>query len=130
MSNKRYTSRYIQIVWVIVILMVILAVRLFVLAVGQEDRWESVASEQSIKSIYTSAPRGNIYDKYGRTIATNKQIFTVTFNSSGLETEVINDSAYYLINKLIANGDKYTDNFPIKIIVATRARSKAATPTN
>lgn len=115
MSNKRYTSRYIQIVWVIVILMVILAVRLFVLAVGQEDRWESVASEQSIKSIYTSAPRGNIYDKYGRTIATNKQIFTVTFNSSGLETEVINDSAYHLINKLIANGDKYTDNFPIKI---------------
>ena len=42
-------------------------------------------------------------------------MFAVRFNVSALTTEEINNSALELINTLIENGDKYTDNFPIKI---------------
>lgn len=114
-GKEIFSSRYYIIVSVILILMAILVARVFVLSVLQNSKWTGEANEQSTKSIYTSAPRGNIYDRNGKVIATNKQIFTVVYSSSGMTTAQINDSTRDLINTLQANGDKYTDNFPIKI---------------
>ncbi|MBQ8563567.1 MAG: hypothetical protein IJ443_06735 [Firmicutes bacterium] len=87
------------------------------LTILQQDEWEAAAETQSTKEITTSAPRGNILDRYGRVFATNKQIFTVTFNASGLKTEEINESAYALVKLLEKNDDddNMVDNFPIKI---------------
>lgn len=112
---KLFNSRYRQIVGIIFVLMAILAIRLFVVTVLQHDDWSVEASDQNTKSIYTSAPRGNIYDRNGKALAVNKQVFTVNFNASSLTTEEINSSSLALINTLIKNGDEYTDNFPIKI---------------
>lgn len=112
---KLFNSRYRKIVIGILVLMTVLAVRLFFVSVVQHDRWATEASAQNTKSIYTPAPRGNIYDRNGKTLAVNKQVFTVKFNASSLQTEQINESARALINTLIKNGDKYTDHFPIKI---------------
>ncbi|MBQ1490290.1 MAG: hypothetical protein IIZ43_04505 [Eubacterium sp.] len=110
-----YSYRYYMIIGLILILMGILVARIFVLTILEHESWLAQAKEQSVKTIYTSAPRGNIYDCNGKIIATNKQIFTVTFNSSGLTTEQINDSCLRLMELLIRNGDSYTDNFPIRI---------------
>ncbi|MEF9922201.1 MAG: penicillin-binding transpeptidase domain-containing protein [Anaerovoracaceae bacterium] len=115
MNKKNTDSRFYQIVGLILVLMIILAVRLFILTILQEESWAAEASTQSVREIYTPAPRGDILDRYGRVIATNKQSFAVTFNSTDLTTEQINASTYELINTLIKYGDKYTDNFPIKI---------------
>ena len=112
---KLFNSRYQQIVGIIFVLMAVLAIRLFVVTVLQHDRWTAEASDQNTKTIQTSAPRGNIYDRNGNALALNKQVFTVNFNASALTTEEINASSLKLINILIKNGDKYTDNFPIKI---------------
>jgi penicillin-binding protein 2 len=97
-GKEVFSSRYYIIISVISILMLILVCRIFILTVLQNSKWTSEANQQSIKSIYTSAPRGNIYDCNGKVIATNKQIFTVIYNSSGLETSEINDSSLELIN--------------------------------
>ena len=112
---KQAHTRYQQIVVVLIVLMVILSFRLFMVTILQHDEWTSKASDQNTKTISTSAPRGNIYDRNGEALAINKQVFTVNFNVSALSTEEINSSALELINTLIKNGDKYTDNFPIKI---------------
>jgi len=114
-KNVRFFhSRYEKIVIVIIVLMAILAVRLFTVTILQHDRWAMEASDQNTKTIFTSAPRGNIYDRNGNVLAENKQVFTVNFNASSLTTEQINASALELINTLIRNDEKYTDNFPIK----------------
>ena len=115
MNKKIVNSRYYQIIGLILILMLALCIRLFVLTVIQEERWSEAAVNQNTKEVVTSAPRGEIFDRYGRTLATNKQIFTVTFNVSGLQTTDINRSAYTLVKLLEENGDEYVDNFPIKI---------------
>lgn len=112
---KQSNTRYQQMVVFLILLMVILGVRLFVVTILQHDEWTTEASDQNTKTITTSAPRGNIYDRNGQALAVNKQVFTVNFNASALDTEEINDSALTLINTLIKNKDKYTDNFPIKI---------------
>ena len=114
-NYRLFKSRYRQIVAIVMILMTVLAIRLFVVTVVKHDDWSEKASEQNTKILYTSAPRGNIYDRYGRPLAVNKQIFTVNFNVSTLNTEEINDAAYRLINVLIDNDEKFNDKFGIKI---------------
>ena len=117
MNKRLLNSRYVQLLALIVVLMLILSIRLFVLTIIQQEKWEEAAASQSTKEITTSAPRGEILDRYGRVLATNKQLFTVTFNASGLSTEEINKSAYGLVKLLEKNGDadKMVDNFPILI---------------
>lgn len=106
--------RYRNIVAVIVVLMIILALRLFVLTVVQKSQWNAAASYQNTKTLYSSSPRGNIYDRNGNLLAGNRQVFSVVFNASNLTTEDINNSSLTLINKLIENEDEYIDDFPIK----------------
>ena len=115
MNKKFMNSRYYQVIIFVVVLMLILCIRLFVLTVVQEERWAEAATNQNTKEVLLSAPRGEILDRYGRVLAGNRQIFTVTFNASGLSTEQINESAYRTIRLLEKNGDTYVDNFPIKI---------------
>ena len=106
--------RYRNIVAFIVVLMLLLALRLFVLTVVQKNKWDSAASAQTAKTLYSSSPRGNIYDRNGTLIAGNRHVFSVEFNASNLTTDEINSASLTLINKLIENGDEYIDDFPIK----------------
>lgn len=113
--NKFSNSRFYQIIILVIILMLALAIRLFVITVTEHDKWANAATTQNTKEVVTSAPRGQIYDRYGRVLAGNRQIFTVTFNISGLGTNEINQSCYDLIQLFEENGDEYVDNFPIII---------------
>ena len=115
--NQRFrgVGRYGKLITLIILLLILLAVRLFMLTMVQHDRWIDEASAQTTKTLYTSAPRGNIYDRNGNLLAGNRQVFNVVFNASNLTTEEINDSSLKLINKLIENGDEYSDDFPIVI---------------
>ncbi len=115
MNKRTLNSRFYQILALVIVLVLILCIRLFVLTVIEKETWAEAAEGQNTKYITTSAPRGEILDRYGRVIATNRQIFTVTFNVSGLSTEEINDTAYRLVNVLESNGDEYIDNFPIML---------------
>ena len=115
MNNKLLNSRFYQILILTIVLVLILCIRLFVLTVPQHENWSAQAESQNTKEIITTAPRGEILDRYGRVIATNQQVFTVTFNISGLSTEQINEAAYGIVQILEENGDEYVDNFPILI---------------
>ena len=113
MSKKILQSRYYQLIALVAILMLALFIRLFVLTVIQEDKWAEAAVNQNTKEVVTSAPRGEILDRYGRVLATNKQIFTVTFNVSGMSTDEIKKTAYVMEKLQGKNGDnknkKYTN---------------------
>lgn len=115
MNKNLLNSRFLQILSLAIILVLILGIRLFVITVIEHDSWEKVAEGQNTKYITTSAPRGEILDRYGRVIATNKQVFNLSFNVSGLSTEEINESSYNIVKILEANKEEYVDNFPIVI---------------
>ena len=106
-------SRYYQMVAILIALMAILAIRLFVLTVVEYDEWNNYATQIAEQHIYTSAPRGEILDRYGRVLAGNKQTFTVTFDPSNLKNQEINYIALQVIDILEARGDEYYDSFPI-----------------
>lgn len=108
-------SRNNQILALTIVLMSFLGIRLFGLTVVEGSQWDEAASNISVKSIYTSAPRGEILDRYGRVIAGNKPSFTVQFSAGDLSNQQINMVSKNLIRILEANGDTYYDNFPILI---------------
>ncbi len=114
MNKRKLKNRYYQITALVVFLMLALCMRLFVLMINENEKWSRAAAAQNTKEIISSAPRGEILDRYGRVIAGNKQVFTVEFNVSGLETDQINNTCYRLVKLFEENGDKYVDNFPIK----------------
>lgn len=115
MMGKWIKSRNNQILLLIVSLMAILGARLFVLTVVEGSEWEQQAKNISVRSVYTSAPRGQILDRYGRVLAGNVPSFTVQISAGDMTHEKINEVSANLIRILEANGDAYNDNFPIMI---------------
>ncbi len=105
--------RYNQILLFTLILMAILFVRLFGLTVVEGSEWAEEAQSISTKRVYSSAPRGEILDRYGRLLAANRPSFTVIFSEGNLKDEEINRQALELMNLLEQNGDSINDNLPI-----------------
>ncbi len=102
-----------QIMLTIMILMAVLGLRLFGLTVVEGSRWDEAAKSISVKSIYTSAPRGNILDRYGRLLAGNRPSFTVQFVEGDLDDKEINRQALEIMAILEKNGDRINDKLPI-----------------
>ena len=110
---KWLKNRHNQILLLILVLMSSLGLRLFTLTVIEGNKWEEAAEAISIKSIYTSAPRGEILDRYGRLLAGNRPSFTVQFSEGNLDDAEINEQALTLMSLLEVNKDTINDNLPI-----------------
>jgi penicillin-binding protein 2 len=110
---KWFKTRNNQILAMLMVMMAVLGIRLFALTVVEGKQWDQAASSISVKSISTSAPRGEILDRYGRVLAGNIPSFTVQFSAGDLTNVQINQVSQNLIRILETNGDKYNDNFPI-----------------
>ncbi|MDR1574032.1 MAG: hypothetical protein LBS24_06955, partial [Clostridiales Family XIII bacterium] len=95
------------------VLMAALVLRLFVLTVLQHDEWTAAATDNDMRSVYTVAPRGEIYDRYGRLLAGNLPSFTVQFSRGNMQDAELNATAARLIEILEKNGESYIDNLPI-----------------
>jgi len=112
---KWLKSRNNQILAAVMVMMAVLGIRLFCLTVVEGSQWDEAATNISVRSINTSAPRGQILDRYGRVLASNIPSFTVQISAGELSDEEINRVSLNLIRILEANGDQYYDNFPIII---------------
>src|SRR5690606_31588670 len=66
------------VIGVIVAMTTLLVSRLFVLQVSSHERYEDLANGNRIRETISYAPRGNIYDREGRLLASN----TITFQLS------------------------------------------------
>ena len=75
-------SRYMQVLAVLTVLAAVLVIRLFTLTTVQHDKWAEISENISTRSVYVTAPRGEIYDRYGRLLAGNKQSFSIRMTGS------------------------------------------------
>ncbi len=85
MNNERILgNRYRVLTFVIAFLFAFLVGRLWQLQVVRSESYEQLAEGNRIRSIPIRAPRGAIYDRDGRLLATNRLAFTVSVVPSGL----------------------------------------------
>ena len=113
--KKYFESNEKKVIAIFVVLALVMVLRLFVLSVIEGEQWRDNANSITIKGIYTNSPRGNIYDRNGKEIAGNEQIFTVKMSSGNMENKEINHVALKLVKILEKNKEEYNNNFPIKM---------------
>jgi penicillin-binding protein 2 len=111
--NFDFTTRYSRTLMFLLALSILLGGRLFLLTVIQGNSWDETSDGISTRDIPITAPRGEIYDRYGNLIAGNRQIFTVKMSAGTMEPEELNNAIGQLIGILDQTGDTLEDNFPI-----------------
>ncbi|MBR2851701.1 MAG: hypothetical protein IKB91_04825 [Anaerotignum sp.] len=100
----------------IIVLFAIIVVRLFSLQVIHGADYEESITASVSKKLPVPAPRGNIYDRYGRPLATNTAAYCVQVDGSvtlEFDKEETQELAASLTEALWAKGETSTDSLPI-----------------
>lgn len=108
-------ARYIFLYIVLVLFAVIATTKLAMLQIvnGQENHEKSLSRTQ--RTVKISAPRGEIYDRYGRVIVGNRMGFSVEFQRvKGMKDDEINEIIKNMHEIFYLNGDTpASDELPV-----------------
>lgn len=105
---------------IVAVIFTMLISRLLYLQIIKGDYYRSVAENMGGKEINELAPRGELLDRNGLKLATNRQSFNITYANINpkQKNEEINSVLIKVIKIIIKNGDAdkiNTQNLPIKI---------------
>lgn len=95
------------------ILVAVLAFQVINLQVVKGDYYTAIANSRGYSTKTIDAPRGEIIDKYGRVIAANKTIQTVSIEDVGLSEEEMSRAVYELLELAKRIGRPYEDTLPL-----------------
>ena len=98
---------------IIILVSVIFILQLFNLQILQGADFREQAEKRMVRTETVEAARGEIYDRNGVVLATNKLAYNVQLYRVKVETEEQNHSIERLIQILEGNGDKIYSTFPI-----------------
>lgn len=97
-----------------IIIFILLGVSLYDLTIVHGDEYYEKSISNRIKKIELEAPRGEILDRNGKLLATNKIGFTVELNSGLIPAEQFSEIAIKMIDFLNEQGESHIE-FPIFI---------------
>lgn len=107
--------RYNALSALVYIIGIVLMVQLFNLQIVNGASYRETSNTRLTRESILYASRGYILDRNGNELATTEMTFSLEMYKTKLDGKVLNDTALKIINTLEANGDSYTDTFPIKI---------------
>lgn len=115
---EKIFNRYNVLVFILAILMVILSFRLAILTIAEGDKYRDISDNKRLKEVYTTAPRGEIRDRYGRLLAGNIPSFTVQLLKDELnikDKNIKNTGILRLVRLLEEDGVSYVDEYPLEL---------------
>lgn len=95
------------------ILAFLILVRLIHLQVVNGADYALKSESRLVRSVKVAAPRGEILDRYGRTLVTNRMGFSIQFQKTSAEDETLNTTILSLINLMNEYDQKYIDTLPL-----------------
>ncbi|AEM78416.1 LOW QUALITY PROTEIN: Penicillin-binding protein dimerization domain-containing protein [Thermoanaerobacter wiegelii Rt8.B1] len=98
---------------IILALLVVLVSRLIYLQLIKGDYYREISMRQAIRRIPIEAPRGEIVDRYGVKLATNRPSFSVDIIKGEVVDSHLNETILKLMDILTKNNVKYKDDLPI-----------------
>ena len=87
--------------------------RLFNLQVVNGSNYREQSERRLVREVKTVAPRGEIYDRYGKLMVTNEIGYNVQLYYTKIHKTELNNVLLKLANILESNGDSYYNNFPV-----------------
>ena len=118
--KEKLFNRFSLMMYILVLMMLALIFRLATLTIAQGDYYRDIADNKRIKEIYTTAPRGEIRDRYGRLLAGNVPSFTVQLLKDELnvgDRQERNKSLLELSRLLEDDGTTYSNDYPLDLNV-------------
>lgn len=113
--DEQFKKKFYNLGIIILLAFTVLTSRLVYLQLINGDYYRDLSVKQAIRLIPVDAPRGNIVDRYGVKLATDRPSFSVEIMKSEVVDSHLNDTILKLVNILIKNNVKYKDDLPIFI---------------
>lgn len=117
---KKIFSRYNIVSYILIVMTVALVFQLATLTIVQGDYYRDLSDNKRVKEVYTTAPRGEIRDRYGRLLAGNIPSFTVQLLKDEInlrDRSLRNEYLVRLVRLLEEDGAPYSNEFPIELNV-------------
>ncbi len=112
----RQLKQRITIIYVLIaIIFVIICSQLFRLQVIEGESYRSLAENRLFTTEAVKAPRGEILDRNGVPLVTNRIGFGVSFRKEFIEEDNLNGLILDVINTFRSTGDVYNDTLPISL---------------
>ncbi len=113
--NRRNNAR----VWFIAVLgllaCVIFVGRLYFLQIVSGEEYLERSTKRTSRTVTIVAPRGEILDRFGRPLVTNRMSFSVAFDSFSWQSEKREEVLQTLITLFTESGNEYTDTLPVSM---------------
>lgn len=114
-SKKKKLSRYTVLNIIMLIIFCIISLKLVYLQVYKHDDYEDRANQNATRFIAEKAPRGEILDKNGNVLATNRQTYTLTYTTTDEAQKKFYSTMDSIFKVLKENGESVQDDLLIKI---------------
>lgn len=114
-ADKELKLRFIILNGLIIILGMVFVLKLFDLQILKGENYRNTSQSRLFREASVEAPRGEIYDRNGLLLATNREAFSVEIIPTPIEQEKLNRVILSMIRIFERNGDSYKDNFPMNI---------------
>lgn len=106
-------ARFVVLRIVMVIMLAAICYKLFDLQIMKGEQYSEVAANRLTTNVTEKAPRGEILDRYGVPLVTNKVGYSVVMQRAGQNDEELNYVIKQLIDVFYSEGCDYNDTLPI-----------------
>ncbi len=113
MFFHRLKDRYTILFIIIAAMTVSIVGRLFYLQIVKGEYYKIQSENRLIRNMPIKAPRGEILDRYGRPLITNRQGFSVVFYKEYIKSGALNALILRMINVMAIHGEAYIDTLPV-----------------
>ena len=113
MQKKGLKNRY-NILYIVLVLLVVLVIqRLFVLQISEGENYREISDSRLARNIPIKAPRGEILDRYGRALVTNRVGHSIAIAKIDDDKQKLNEVVYHLASLFDTWNLSYEDTFPV-----------------
>jgi len=127
-DKNQNISRSRQTIFIVIVIIaaLIILIRLMTMQIVEGESYRSYLTEGYSVTKTIEASRGNIYDRYGRPLATNRVRYDITVDKNNIVTDSENSIILELISILEENGEEWIDNLPITKEAFTSSKVKSS----
>ena len=107
--NDRYLIMY----FCVIVISILFIITLFNLQIIKGEEYREQSEKRMLRTKTVTAPRGEIYDRNGVILATNKLSYDIMLYKVRVDTKQQNDGLLRLVEILNENSDKVYSTFPV-----------------
>lgn len=112
---KKTRAKYNILTLIVYVIGIILLIQLFNLQIIKGQEYRNQSNTRLTRESVLQAARGNILDRTGNQIVSNKMGFRLDLYKTKVDNQTLNETILKIVQILEKNGDKYEDNLPLLV---------------